>query len=145
QNLEAYNALYTKTFLETSQKDFPRALHVADSLYTISKTPLLQARSLMLTASLYQQISDLIKAIEYALKAEKTINNTDNVNWKTRMYGFLSTQSRMPRLFTRATGYPEKAPVIAEKIRDRHMANGTKGLIMQEMAYYELAHKQHGQ
>ncbi|MBD1422512.1 helix-turn-helix domain-containing protein [Sphingobacterium chuzhouense] len=46
QNLEAYNALYTKTFLETSQKDFPRALHVADSLYTISKTPLLLARNL---------------------------------------------------------------------------------------------------
>lgn len=145
QNLEAYNALYTKTFLETSQKDFPRALHVADSLYTISKTPLLQARSLMLTASLYQQISEPIKAIEYALKAEKIINNTDNVNWKTRIYGFLATQYRIARLFTPAKGYAEKALVIAEKIKDPQMANATKGLIMQEMAYYEMAHKQHRQ
>lgn len=145
QNLEAYNALYTKTFVETSQKDFPRALHIADSLYTISKTPLLQARSLMLTASLYQQVGETIKAIEYALKAEKIINSTDNVNWRTRIYGFLATQYRIARLFTPAKEYAEKALTIAKKIKDPKMASSTKGLIMQEMAYYEMAHKQYKQ
>lgn len=143
QDLDTYNTLYTKTYLETSQKDFPRALHIADSLYTISKTPLLQARSLMLTASLYQQVGETIKAIEYALRAESIINSTDNVNWQARIYGFLATQYRIARLFTPAQEYTKKAMTIAEKIKDPQKANITKGLIMQEKAYHEMAHKQY--
>ncbi|KQT27018.1 hypothetical protein ASG22_20395 [Chryseobacterium sp. Leaf405] len=54
QDLAAFNAIYTKTAIETSQKDFNKAIKVADSLYSISETPLLQTKSLMLTATLYQ-------------------------------------------------------------------------------------------
>ncbi|RZF61663.1 helix-turn-helix domain-containing protein [Sphingobacterium corticibacterium] len=145
QDLDAYNTLYVKTYLETSQKDFSRALHIADSLYTISKTPLLQARSLMLTASLYQQVGEPIKAIEYAIKAEKIIGDTKEVNWKTRIYGFLATQYRIAGLFTPAKEYAEKALTVVEKVKDLQIANATKGLVMQEMAYYEMAHKHYEQ
>ena len=37
QSPEKYNALYVKTYLETSQSDFPRAIKIADSLYSINK------------------------------------------------------------------------------------------------------------
>lgn len=141
QDMEAYNTLYTKTYLETSQKDLPRALHLADSLYIISETPVLQIRSLMLTASLYQRVGETIKAIEYALKAEHIINNTDDENWKTRIYGFLATQFRISKLFTPAKEYTEKAMATAEKINNPEAANTVKGLIFQEKAYHEMAHK----
>jgi len=137
--------LYVKTYLETSQKDFPEALRIADSLYTISQTPLLQTRSLMLTASLYQQRGETIKSIEYALKAEQTINNTDEVNWKARIYGFLATQYRIAQLFTPAKEYIEKASAIAEQIKTPQIANTIKALIHQEMAYNEMANKQYTQ
>ncbi len=143
QDIETYNALYTKTYLETSQTDFPTALHIADSLYTISKTPLLEAQSLMLTASLYQQVGETTKAIEYGLKAENIIKSTNHLDWKTRIYGFLATQYRIAQLLTPAREYIEKAMNIAEKISDPQLANAAKGLIMQEKAYYKMEQKQY--
>lgn len=145
QDLKAFNTLYVKTYLETSQKDFPEAIRIADSLYSISKTPLLQTRSLMLTASLYQQRAETIKSIEYALKAEKIINDTDEVNWKARIYGFLATQYRIAQLFTPAKEYIEKALAIAEQIKNPQIANTTRGLIKQEIAYNEMAHRRYEQ
>ena len=66
QDLTAFNAIYTKTYLETSQKDFNKALKVADSLYSISETPLLKTKSL----HLYQSISiknnlELVQVCKY--------------------------------------------------------------------------------
>jgi len=134
-----------KTYLETSQKNFPKALEIADSLYSISRTPLLQIRSLMLTASLYQQRAETIKSIEYALKAEKIVNDTDEVNWKARIYGFLATQYRIARLFTPAKEYIVKASAIAAQIKSPQIANTIRGLINQEMAHNEMANKQYTQ
>lgn len=141
QNMEDFNKLYTDTYLKTSQENFPRALHIADSLYSISETPLLKVRSLMLTAILYQQKGEIITSISYALKAEKIINPTDNVEWKTRIYGFLATQYRLARLFTPAKEYLEKAESTVQNIKDPQMASTTMGMIMQEMAYHEMALK----
>jgi len=44
---------------ETSQKDFNKALKIADSLYTVSQTPILKVKSLMLSATLYDQPGEL--------------------------------------------------------------------------------------
>ncbi|TYR36542.1 AraC family transcriptional regulator [Sphingobacterium phlebotomi] len=141
QNMEDFNKLYNHTYLKTAHEDFPRALHFADSLYSISETPQLQAKSLMLTATLYQQKGEIIKSIEYAIKAEKMIDRTDDVNWKTRIYGFLATQYRIARLFTPSKEYVEKAKFMCQKIKEPQIANTTMGLIMQEMAYHEMALK----
>lgn len=143
QDLDSFNKVYTKTYLETAQQNFPEALHIADSLYSISQTPLLQARSLMLTATLYQQRGETIKSIEYALKAEGILQPINEINWKTRIYGFLATQYRIARLFTPAKEYVEKATATAKKIKNEEAVNYTMGLIMQEMSYHEMAHKRY--
>ena len=140
-----FNTIYAKTYLETSHQDFPRALQVADSLYTTSQTPLLKVRSLMLIASLYQQRGETIKSIQYALKAENLVNDIDNNGWKVRIYGFLATQHRIASLFSPAQDYLEKASTVAQKIKDPLVINSTMGLIKQEMAYNALAHSRYGQ
>jgi len=139
QDAEAFNKIYVKTYLETSQKDFKKALVVSDSLFNISQTPLLQTKSLMLSATLYQQTHDLKRSVDYALKAEKIIEQTNDASWNTRVLGFLSTQYRLLGLFDKSRVYSEKALEYAGKIENQEAASSAKGLVSQELAYYNIA------
>ncbi|WP_260264124.1 AraC family transcriptional regulator [Elizabethkingia ursingii] len=139
QDAEAFNKIYVKTYLETSQKDFKKALAVSDSLFNISQTPLLQTKSLMLSATLYQQTHDLKRSVDYALKAEKIIEQTNDASWNTRVLGFLSTQYRLLGLFDKSRVYSEKALEYAGKIENQEAASSAKGLVSQELAYYNIA------
>lgn len=141
QDLEAYNKVYSKTYLETAQKDLKIAFKVADSLYKISETPLLKTRSLMLTASLYKQSGDVKKSIEYALKSGEIIEQTDSYSWQAKVYGFLATQYRMVKLYNSSRTYLEKAFEISENIENPKAANNIKGLMLQEKAYNDIEQK----
>lgn len=141
QDLDAYNKVYTKTYLETAQTDFKAAMKAADSLYEISETPLLKTRSLMLTASLFKQSGDVKKSIQYALQSSEIIGQTDNYSWQAKVYGFLATQYRMLKLYDQSRKYLEKAFKISGKIKNPKSANNIKGLMLQEKAYNDIEQK----
>jgi hypothetical protein len=48
----------------------------------------------MLSATLYQQSGDFKKSVEYALKSDEILKDSDNLIWKAKISGFLSTQSQ---------------------------------------------------
>lgn len=141
QNLDDYNRIYTRTFLETSQKDFNKALKIADSLYNISESPKLKAKSLMLSATLLQQSGDLQKAVGYALKAEKVVIDTEDYLWQAKINGFLSSQYRNLSLFDKSKKYIIKSLNSIEKLTDEKQINNMTGFVMQEQAYYEIEFK----
>lgn len=141
QAADAYNAIYIKTYLETSQKNFDQALKTADSLYTISETPYYQTKSLMLSATLYKQTGNVKKSMEYALKSEQIIGQTDNEVWKAKVYGFLSSEYRILKLYSEAKKYADKTLAACKKIKDPELVNNTSGLMMQEMAYFDIEQK----
>ena len=141
QDIEAYNKIYYKTYVETSQTDFNAATKVADSLFSVAETPLLKTRSLMLSASLYKQSGDVKKSIEYALRSGEIIQETDNYNWQSKVYGFLATEYRRLKLYDNSKRYMEKAFEVSKKIKEPKAANNVKGLMKQEKAYYEIEQK----
>ena len=143
QNLEIYNKIYAKTYLETAQNDMKAALKVADSLYTISETPLLKTRSLMLSASLHKQSGDVMKSIDYALQSGEIIAQTDNYSWQAKVYGFLATEYRILKLHDYSKKYLNKALEISEKIENPKAANNLKGLMFQEKAYNQIDQKKY--
>ncbi|MGC4128436.1 MAG: tetratricopeptide repeat protein [Bergeyella sp.] len=143
QNPKEYSLIYTKTYLETSQKDFNRALKVADSLFKTSRTPEYQSKSLMLSASLCQQAGDMKNAVDYAVKAEQVIKNTDDYAWQARIYGFLSTQYRQLGLSNQSAKYINKTETAVSRISDEKIRNQVIGFVMQEKAYNETEKKQY--
>jgi AraC-like DNA-binding protein len=143
QDLTAYNKLYNKVYLETASKDFKKALYIADSLYKISETPTLQAKSLMLSATLYRDTKDFKKALSYAEKAETIIENTDDLNWQARISLFLAGQYRGVELYNQSKKYAQKTLEIGKMIKDTLIAHKIQGLILQEMAYYEMDQKKY--
>lgn len=141
QNPEEYNKIYTKTYLEVSQKDFPKALKTADSLFNISETPRYQAKSLMLSASLLQQVGEITKAVEFASKAETIIKNTEDYIWKSKISGFLASQYRQLKLVKESKKYINETMESIAKIDEPRIVNQTMGFVMQEKAYYEIEMK----
>ncbi len=143
QNEESFNFIYNKTYLETSQKDFPKAIRIADSLYRVSETPILQTKSLMLSATLYQHSGDIQSAIDYALRAEDIIIKSDNYFWISRVYGFLATQYRITGLYNHSKKYADLAFENTEKIEEGETKYSTQAMLLQEMAFREITQKKH--
>lgn len=143
QNPTTYNKLYTKTYLETSHQDFNRALYIADSLYSTSETPYFQAKSLMLSANLYRDAKDFKRALSYAEKAETIIEKTDDLNWQARISLFLAGQYRGVELYSQSKKYAQKALETGKRIKDTLTAHKIQGLILQEMAYFEMDQKRY--
>lgn len=140
-----YDSIFRKIYLETSQKDYPKAKKLADSLYLASTTPLFKTKSLMLSASLCQQGGEIKEAIEYASKAEEYLQGTQDWDWKARVYGFLATQFRYLKLFHQSEKYIEKTLDLTQKIKDPLKKNNLLGFVYQEKAYHALETKDYQQ
>lgn len=141
QDPEAFEQVYYKTYTETAQTDFNKALHIADSLYRHSATPTYQVKSLMLSATLLQQTGDLSRAVSYAEKAQAILAGTSDDNWQARVAGFLSSQYRILKIYSKSNAYANKAMAAAKKISNPEAANNLIGLMHQEKAYYYLDQK----
>ncbi|HUH35102.1 MAG TPA: helix-turn-helix domain-containing protein [Moheibacter sp.] len=135
QETEAFNKIYTQTFVETSHTDFEKSLAIADSLFQISETPFFQTKSLMLSASLFTQAGDLKEAIEYAEKALKIIEKTTFYDWQARVHGFLATQHRNMLIYSQSEFHVNQAIEAAKKISDPQVAGITLNLLLQEKAF----------
>lgn len=141
QNPEEYNKIYTRTYLEVSQRDFAKALSISDSLFNISETPRFQAKSLMLSASLLQQAGEISKAVNYASKAEDILKGSDDYVWRAKISGFLASQYRQLNLIQESKNYINETLEFISKIPDPKIVNQTMGFVMQEKAYYEIEMK----
>jgi tetratricopeptide (TPR) repeat protein len=97
----------------------------------------------MLSATLYRDAKDFKRALLYAEKAETIIENTDDLNWQARISLFLAGQYRGVELYSQSKKYAQKALETGKMVKDTLIAHKIQGLILQEMAYYEMDQKKY--
>jgi AraC-like DNA-binding protein len=141
QDPEAYSNIYRKTFLETAQTDMAKAHEIADSLFTISTTPQFKAKSLMLSATLYEQQQQLEKSTQIAEQAYTIISETNDFSWQVRVCGFLASQYRILQLYKKSKIYCDRALELIPQIPQPEAAQSAAGLVNQELSYYYMAAK----
>ncbi|MGE9314271.1 helix-turn-helix domain-containing protein [Niabella sp. CJ426] len=141
QDPEAYSSIYRKTFLETAQTDMAKAHEIADSLFTISTTPQFKAKSLMLSATLYEQQQQLEKSTQIAEQAYTIISETNDFSWQVRVCGFLASQYRILQLYKKSKIYCDRALKLIPQIPQPEAAQSAAGLVNQELSYYYMAAK----
>jgi len=141
QDAEAYSTIYRKTFLETAQTDMTKAHEIADSLFNISTTPQFKAKSLMLSATLYEQQQQLEKSTRIAEQAYTIISETNDFSWQVRVCGFLASQYRILQLYKKSKIYCDRALELIPQIPQPEAAQSAAGLVNQELSYYYMAAK----
>ncbi|MCH5718594.1 tetratricopeptide repeat protein [Niabella hibiscisoli] len=139
QDADAFNKIYQRAFLEVAPSSIDSAHFIADSLYGVSTTPLFKTRSLMLSATLYQQQQQLEKATQTAEQAFDIIIPTDHVDWQVRICGFLATQYRTLRLYKKSKAFCERALALIPQIQQPGAAHSAAGLVNQELAYAAMS------
>ena len=142
QDAEAFNKIYVKTYLETSQKDFKKALAVSDSLLIYRRHLCYRQRVLCFPLLFISRLM-ILKICGLCFESRKIIEQTNDASWNTRVLGFLSTQYRLLGLYSKSRTYSEKALEYADKIENPEAANSAKGLVSQELAYYNIAVKKY--
>lgn len=140
-----FDSIFYDTAVRVSAIDIVKASKIADSLYKTSKTNIHKIKSLMLSADLLEKQSKRKKAIDYVLKADSILSNTENYEWKARVYGFLSTQYRILGLLDQGKEYLEKGLKVSEKIEAINVSNQYKGMVYQEKAHYALHEKNYNE
>lgn len=143
QDPEVFEKIYLETYLETAHTDFDKALKVADSLFEHAEGATFKVRSLMLSATLYQQTGDLTNAVVFAEKAQELAKQTEDYNWQARVVGFLASQYRGLRLFQKSNRHAQEAMAIARKIDNPERANSTIGFMYQEQAFCAFEEKKY--
>ena len=143
QNKESFEKTYSEIYLKIAPNNFEKALKLSDSLYRNSPLQLQKTKSLMLSASLYQQSGDFNLSVEKAEKALEMIEENTDYAWKARIIGFLTSQYRLIGLNDKAKELAKLGITTANKIKDVKQKSQLLGLMHQEVAYTKLAKYQY--
>ncbi|NML70588.1 helix-turn-helix domain-containing protein [Chryseobacterium sp. RP-3-3] len=138
QKKYGYDQICERTSIQIAQKDIPKALKTADSLYMAAQKPLDKVKSLLLSANLYHSAGEFKKSICYAENAHSLLSQIDDAEWFSHVNGFLAKEYRLVGLHERSKKYILQGIKTAKLIRDSQKRGEALGLLNQEMAYYEM-------
>lgn len=142
QEGSSFDSIYVQAATTLAALDIQRAIHVADSLRSSSKSSLQEMKSLMLIATLKGRSGSKVEALSHAIQAEEIAQKDKNYEWQIRIAGFLSTTFRESNLNEEG----EKYLLIAEKAVGKLDSSSPglhiiKALLHQERAYYRIRAK----
>ncbi len=113
-----FDRKYNEVYVQISALDGPEALHLADSLLTISKNDEQRIKSHMLLANVHHSLGNRGMEFREALKAQQLARDASQVEWQARISGFLATSFRHVGLMHESEKHLELAEIANEKQKD---------------------------
>ncbi|MBL1220217.1 tetratricopeptide repeat protein [Chryseobacterium sp. L7] len=138
QKKNGFDQICERTSIQVAQKDIPKSLKTADSLYMAAQKPLDKVKSLLLSAELYHVSGEFKKSICYGENAHSLLKQIDDPEWFSRVNEFLAKEYRLVGLHERSRKYILQGMQGAKGISDAQKRGEVMGLLNQEMAYYEM-------
>lgn len=138
QKKNGFDQICERTSIQVAQKDIPKSLKTADSLYMTAQKPLDKVKSLLLSAELYHVSGEFKKSICYGENAHSLLKQIDDPEWFSRVNEFLAKEYRLVGLHERSRKYILQGMQGAKGISDAQKRGKVMGLLNQEMAYYEM-------
>ncbi|WP_157967940.1 helix-turn-helix domain-containing protein [Chryseobacterium elymi] len=133
-----FDQICERTSVQVAQKDIPKALKTADSLYMTAQKPLDKVKSLLLSAELYHSTGEFKKSICYGENAHSLLSQVEDAEWFCRVNEFLAKEYRLVGLFERSKKYTLQGIEAAKSVSDIQKRGEILGLLNQEMVYYEI-------
>ncbi len=137
----AFDSVFYNIAVHVSSANPPKAMHLADSLYTYSTTEKQRLKSLMLKADILEKQEKRGEAIQQALKALKIAKAEKDYSFQARIYGFLSTQYRTIGFWDKGKESIQKGVATSLNMEDKEQVIKYKGMADQEMAEYAIEEK----
>ena len=143
KELKAFDSIFYHIAIHVSSANPPKAMHLADSLYTYSVNDKQRLKSLMLKADILEKQEKRGEAIQLALEALEIAKADNDYSFQARIYGFLSTQYRTIGFFDKGKESIKNGLAISLNIENKEQVIKYKGMADQEMAEYALEAKEY--
>lgn len=141
--LKAFDSIFYHIAVHVSSTNPPKAIYLADSLYTYSVNDKQRLKSLMLKADILEKQEKRGEAIQQALEALKLAKAEDDYSFQARIYGFLSTQYRTIGFLDKGKESIRNGLAISFNIDDKNQVTKYRAMADQEMAEYALDEKEY--
>lgn len=143
KEFKAFDSVFYHIAVHVSSANPPKAMHLADSLYTYSVNDKQRLKSLMLKADILEKQERRGEAIQQALEALKLAKAENDYSFQARIYGFLSTQYRTIGFLDKGKESIKKGVAISFNIDDKDQVTKYRAMADQEMAEYALEEKEY--
>lgn len=143
KELKAFDSVFYHTAVHVSSANPPRAMYLADSLYTYASNDKQRLKSLMLKADILEKQEKRGEAIQLALEALELAKSENDYSFQARIYGFLSTQYRTIGFLDKGKESIEEGLASSSKIENNDQVIKYRGMANQELAEYALEEKEY--
>ncbi len=140
---KAFDSIFYHIAVNVSSANPPRAMHMADSLYTYSSNDKQRLKSLMLKADILEKQEKRGEAIQHALKALKFAEQEKDYSFQARIYGFLSTQYRTIGFLDKGKESLKKGLEVSSNIENKDQVTKYRAMVNHEMAEYAYEEKEY--
>lgn len=141
QNIDPKNdfdSLYYEIAINISVSNPTLALHLADSLYIHTSSDRQKLRALLLSVDILEKQERHEEAMEVILTALQRAEKIQDYNAQAKIYGYLSTQSRIIGILDEGKLYMEKGLAISEKMETPEEIESYQAMARNELAEYEI-------